>query len=130
MVAYNLMLAVFPFALIVLFVFGQVVNSDDIEPGSSSTSGDSSRTPNRKLWSTRTTLSGPARRRSGSPPRRLYLDRRLVLGGDGHRFCRIYHVECRGWWEQKRFSLGMLVVVALFIVGAASVVLPAGGRRP
>src|SRR5262245_29151839 len=31
MVAYNLMLAVFPFALLVLFVFGQVVNSPDIE---------------------------------------------------------------------------------------------------
>jgi hypothetical protein len=31
MVAYNLMLAVFPFVLLVLFVFGQVVNSPDIE---------------------------------------------------------------------------------------------------
>src|SRR5215218_2787069 len=27
MVAYNLMLAVFPFALLVLFIFGQIVNS-------------------------------------------------------------------------------------------------------
>src|SRR6266545_3599854 len=31
MVAYNLMLAVFPFALLVLFVFGQLVNSQEIE---------------------------------------------------------------------------------------------------
>ena len=30
-------------------------------------------------------------------------------------FCRIYHVECRGWCEQKRFSLIMLVVVAFFL---------------
>ena len=30
MVAYNLMLAVFPFALLVLFIFGQVVNSNNI----------------------------------------------------------------------------------------------------
>ncbi len=26
-------------------------------------------------------------------------------------FCRIYHVECRGWIEQKRFSFVMLLVV-------------------
>ena len=31
MVAYNLMLAVFPFALLVLFIFGQIVDSPDIE---------------------------------------------------------------------------------------------------
>ena len=39
-------------------------------------------------------------------------------------FCRIYHVECRGWVEQKRFSLLMLVVVMVFF--AASIVIPAG----
>ena len=38
-------------------------------------------------------------------------------------FCRIYHVECRGWLEQKRFSLMMLIVVAFFL--AASVSVPA-----
>ena len=38
-------------------------------------------------------------------------------------FCRIYHVECRGWVEQKRFSFAMLAVVLLFI--AASIFLPA-----
>ncbi len=37
-------------------------------------------------------------------------------------FCRIYHVECRGWVEQKRFALVMLVVVIVFL--AASVVVP------
>jgi len=37
-------------------------------------------------------------------------------------FCRIYHVECRGWVEQKRFSFAMLVVVLLFI--AASIFVP------
>ena len=37
-------------------------------------------------------------------------------------FCRIYHVECRGWVEQKRFSFVMLIVVVAFL--AASVVLP------
>jgi YihY family inner membrane protein len=37
-------------------------------------------------------------------------------------FCRIYHVECRGWVEQKRFSFAMLIVVVLFI--AASIFVP------
>jgi membrane protein len=37
-------------------------------------------------------------------------------------FCRIYHVQCRGWFEQKRFALGMLFVVTLFL--AASVIVP------
>jgi membrane protein len=37
-------------------------------------------------------------------------------------FCRIYHVECRGWIEQKRFALVMLVGLSLFL--AASVVIP------
>jgi membrane protein len=38
-------------------------------------------------------------------------------------FCRIYHVRCRGWLEQKRFALAMLLVVLLFM--AATVAVPA-----
>jgi membrane protein len=37
-------------------------------------------------------------------------------------FCRIYHVECRKWLEQKRFALVMLVGLTLLL--AASVVIP------
>ena len=37
-------------------------------------------------------------------------------------FCRIYHVRCRSWLEQKRFALVMLVVVLLFM--AATVAVP------
>jgi YihY family inner membrane protein len=37
-------------------------------------------------------------------------------------FCRIYHVRCRTWVEQKRFALVMLVVVLLFM--AATVLVP------
>jgi YihY family inner membrane protein len=37
-------------------------------------------------------------------------------------FCRIYHVQCRGWVEQKRFSLVMLV--GLLVLLAASVTVP------
>ena len=38
-------------------------------------------------------------------------------------FCRIYHVECRRWVEQKRFALAMLAVVLLLM--AATVAVPA-----
>jgi membrane protein len=41
-------------------------------------------------------------------------------------FCRIYHVECRGWVAQKRFALLMLVVVTLFL--AASAIVPLAER--
>jgi len=37
-------------------------------------------------------------------------------------FCRIYHVRCRSWVEQKRFALAMLLVALLFIF--AMVILP------
>ena len=37
-------------------------------------------------------------------------------------FCRIYHVPCRGWVEQKRFSFAMLGVVLIFI--ALSIFVP------
>jgi len=37
-------------------------------------------------------------------------------------FCRIYHVECRGWLEQKRFALVMLFALTLLL--AASVAVP------
>src|SRR5439155_1435088 len=37
-------------------------------------------------------------------------------------FCRIYHVECRKWLEQKRFAVLMLVVVLLLM--CATVVVP------
>jgi YihY family inner membrane protein len=37
-------------------------------------------------------------------------------------FCRIYHVRCRSWVEQKRFALAMLLVALLFIF--ATVIVP------
>jgi membrane protein len=37
-------------------------------------------------------------------------------------FCRIYHVECRGWVEQKRWSLVMLLALTLLL--GASVIVP------
>jgi membrane protein len=123
MVAYNLMLAVFPFALLVLFIFGQVVNSSDIEL---SVVRDIQRLfPNIEQDTLQHAID---RVRASSTT----IGIAAVVGGVwigasfwgamDTAFCRIYHVECRGWVEQKRFALVMLVVVIIFL--AASVAIP------
>ena len=123
MVAFNLALAVFPFALLLLFIFGQVLENTDIQA------------------SVLNDLQGlfPAAEQDE-------LDRALeriqdnsatigivaalgavwigasFWGAMDTAFCRIYHVECRSWVAQKRFALVMLIVVTLFL--AASVIVP------
>ncbi|HEV2789877.1 MAG TPA: YihY/virulence factor BrkB family protein [Solirubrobacterales bacterium] len=124
MVAYNLMLAVFPFALLVLFVFGQVLRIEGVE---TSVLADLQRLfPDveqetlsdilRQIETNSTTIGIVAF--VGS----LWIGASF-WGAMDTAFCRIYHVECRGWVEQKRFSFAMLVVVLLFI--AASIFVPA-----
>ena len=124
MVAYNLMLAVFPFALLVLFVFGQVLKIEGVE---SSVLADLQRLfPNveqqtltdvlRRIEDNSTTIGIAAF--AGS----LWIGASF-WGAMDTAFCRIYHVECRGWVEQKRFSFAMLAVVVVFI--AASIFAPA-----
>jgi len=124
MVAYNLMLAVFPFALLVLFVFGQVLKIGGVEEG---VLADLQRLfPNteqhtltdvlRRIEDNSTTIGIAAA--VGS----LWIGASF-WGAMDTAFCRIYHVECRGWVEQKRFSFAMLGVVLLFI--AASILAPA-----
>jgi membrane protein len=124
MVAYNLMLSVFPFALLVLFVFGQVLKIEGVE---SSVLADLQRLfPDveqetladalNRIESNSTTIGIAAF--AGS----LWIGASF-WGAMDTAFCRIYHVECRSWVEQKRFSFAMLVVVLLFI--AASIFVPA-----
>ena len=123
MVAYNLMLAVFPFALLILFVFGQVLKIGGVEEG---VLNDLQRLfPNveqqtltdvlNRIQDNSTTIGIAAA--IGS----LWIGASF-WGAMDTAFCRIYHVECRGWVEQKRFSFGMLAVVVLFI--AASIFAP------
>jgi membrane protein len=123
MVAYNLMLAVFPFALLVLFVFGQVLKIGGVEE---SVINDLQRLfPNveqqtladvlERIQDNATTIGIAAF--FGS----LWIGASF-WGAMDTAFCRIYHVECRGWVEQKRFSFAMLAVVLLFI--AASIFVP------
>jgi membrane protein len=123
MVAYNLMLAVFPFALLVLFIFGQVVNSSNIEH---SVVLDIQRLfPNIE----QDTLAHAIDRVRASS---TTIGIAAIVGGIwigssfwgamDTAFCRIYHVECRGWIQQKRWSLVMLLGLLLLL--AASVTVP------
>src|SRR3954447_12743148 len=124
MVAYNLMLAVFPFALLILFVFGQVLKIGGVE---TSVVDDLQRLfPNVEQGTLKDVLDRIQENATtigiaaffGS----LWIGASF-WGAMDTAFCRIYHVECRGWIEQKRFSYAMLAVVVLFI--AASIILPA-----
>lgn len=123
MVAYNLMLAIFPFSLLVLFIGGQVLKIEGVE---SSVLSDLQRLfPNteeqtlanalRQIQNNTTTIGIAAL--VGS----VWIGASF-WGAMDTAFCRIYHVECRGWVEQKRFSFAMLGVALLFI--AASIFIP------
>src|SRR5262245_8701044 len=123
MVAYNLMLAVFPFALLVLFVFGQVVNSSDIER---SVILDIQRLfPNIEQGTLQDAID---RVRASSTT----IGIAAIIGGIwigasfwgamDTAFCRIYPVECRSWVQQKRWSLVMLL--GLFVLLLAGVTVP------
>ena len=123
MIAYNLALALFPFALLVLFIFGQVIKNPDVEASVL-----------RDLQSIfpaaeQSSLSSVVDRiRDSSTTIGLVAAVGAVWigasfwGAMDTAFCRIYHVECRGWVEQKRFALVMLLVVIVFL--AASVIVP------
>jgi membrane protein len=122
MVAYNLMLAVFPFALLVLFIFGKLVNSPDVEH---SVILDIQRLfPNIEQGTLQDAID---RVRASSTT----IGIAAIVGGIwigasfwgamDTAFCRIYHVECRGWVAQKRFSLVMLLGLLLLLLASVTV---------
>jgi membrane protein len=123
MVAYNLMLSVFPFSLLVLFIFGQVLQSSDIE---ASVLRDLQELfPSTEQAKLQDALDRV--RESSTQIGIVAIVAGIWIGSSfwgamDTAFCRIYHVQCRGWLEQKRFALIMLAVVAVFL--AASVVVP------
>src|ERR1700753_678485 len=123
MVAYNLMLAVFPFTLLVLFIGTQVLKIHGVET--------SVLTDLQRLFPN--TEAGPLsdildriRENSATIGIAAFVGSIWIgasfWGAMDTAFCRIYHVPCRGWLEQKRFSFAMLLVVLLFI--AASIFVP------
>jgi YihY family inner membrane protein len=123
MVAYNLMLAIFPFALLVLFVFGQVLRIGGVEEG---VLNDLQRLFPNVEQQTLTDALNRIQDNSATIGIAAFIGSLWIgasfWGAMDTAFCRIYHVECRGWVEQKRFSFAMLGVVLLFI--AASIFAP------
>lgn len=123
MVAYNLMLAIFPFVLLVLFVASQILRSPSIE--ASILNDLHSLFPQAEQNTLQHTLD---RVRDSSTTTGVF----AIIGGlwigasfwgaMDTAFGNIYHVESRSWLAQKRFSLIMLFVVALLL--AASVIVP------
>jgi membrane protein len=123
MVAYNLLLSIFPLALIALFVAGRVLRSPEL---AASVIADA-----RTIFPTaaQSTLVEGIRRlqQSSTTVGIVAVVSSLWVGASfwgalDTAFCRIYHLPCRSWVRQKLFGFGMLAVVLVFI--AASVTVP------
>ncbi len=123
MVAYNLLLSIFPLALIALFVAGRVLRSPEL---AASVINDA-----RTIFPTaaQSTLVEGVRRlqQSSTTVGIVAIVSSLWVGASfwgalDTAFCRIYHLPCRTWVRQKLFGFGMLAVVLVFI--AASVAVP------
>jgi membrane protein len=122
MVAYNLLLSVFPVALIALFVAGQVLSSASLERSVLSDL--------QELFpsAAQTTLSEALRqvRNSSTTAGIIALVASLWVGASfwgalDTAFCRIYELPCRNWVRQKLFGLGMLGLVLIFFVATLAV---------
>jgi membrane protein len=122
MVAYNLLLSIFPLALVALFVAGRVLRSEELQrevlvdaqrifPSAAETTLNDAI---RRLESTSTTVGILAIAAAAWVSASFW-------GSLDTAFCRIYHRPCRPWVRQKLFALGMLAVVLLFIVASVAV---------
>jgi membrane protein len=123
MVAYNLLLSIFPFALVALFIGGRLLRSEELQLSVLEdlkrifpTAAESTLSEGvRRLQQTSTTVGVAAVAASiwfGSS----------FWGALDTAFCRIYRCECRSWVQQKLFAVGMLGIVLLFV--AATVAVP------
>jgi membrane protein len=123
MVAYNLLLSLFPLALVALFVAGSVLQSSDVQDRVLSDLQELF--PDAAEDTIRDTLT---RVRENATSFGVFAIVASIWFGSSFwgaldtAFCRIYHVECRKWVAQKRFGLVMLVVIIVFM--AATVLLP------
>jgi YihY family inner membrane protein len=123
MVAYQLMLAIFPLALVALFVAGRVLRSQEV---TDSVIRDAQRIFPTAAESTLT--EGVQRLRETSTTVGIVAIASALWVGASFwgaldtAFCRIYALPCRSWVHQKLFGLTMLLVTLVFIV--ASVVVP------
>jgi membrane protein len=121
MVAYNLLLSIFPLALLALFIGGRLLQSNELEnsvlkdleglfPGSTEA------TLRHLLDQLRNASTDVG---VGALLLSIWFGASF-WGSVDTAFCRIYHARCRSWLEQKRFALGMLVVVLLFMAASVS----------
>jgi membrane protein len=123
MVAYNLLLSVFPFALVALFIAGRVLRSEELQ---ASVLSDLKR-----IFPTaaESTLSEGIRRLERTSPTvgiaaivaSIWFGS-TFWGALDTAFCRIYHCECRKWVQQKLFAIGMFTIVLAFV--AVTVLVP------
>jgi membrane protein len=123
MVAYSLLLSIFPLALIALFVAGRVLRSPEL--------AESVIHDVQRIFPTaaRGTITSGVRRleQASTTVGLIAVVSSLWVsasfwGALDTAFCRIYQLPCRTWVRQKLFGLGMLVVVMVLI--AASVLVP------
>jgi YihY family inner membrane protein len=122
MVGYNLLLSVLPLALLALFIGGQVLSSSTFEHR---VLDDLRRIFPNAAESTLTRALHRVQHSTGGIGIAALVASVWIgssfWGALDTAFCRIYHVECRGWVQQKRFALGMLVVVLLFVAATLAV---------
>ena len=122
MVAYNLLLSVFPLALLALFIAGRVLESTDLEQ---SILADLQQLfPSAAEHTLQRALDRI--RDSSNALGIVALLASIWIGSSfwgalDTAFCRIYHCRCRSWVEQKRFALVMLLVVLLFMLATIAV---------
>jgi YihY family inner membrane protein len=122
MVAYNLMLSIFPLALLALFVAGRILRSPEL--------ADSVIQDARTIFPTAaesTLVDGVRRLQQTSTTVGIVAVVSSIWVGASFwgaldtAFCRIYALPCRTWVRQKLFGFGMLLVTLLFIVASVAV---------
>jgi membrane protein len=122
MVAYNLLLSIFPVALVALFVAGRILRSHDLQQ---SVVADL-----QQLFpsAAESTLTDAVRRlQEASTTVGIVAIVAAVWfassfwGALDTAFCQIYRRGCRTWIRQKLFAIGMFAVVLLFIVATVTV---------
>jgi membrane protein len=122
MVAYNLMLSVFPLALVALFVAGRILSSEEVE---ASVVDDLQRLFPDAAEST--LVDGLRRVQQSSTTVGIVAVIAATWfsasfwGALDTAFCQIYRRDCRSWTRQKLFGLGMLLVVMLFFIASVSI---------
>jgi membrane protein len=122
MVAYNMLLGVVPVALLALFIAGQVLSSHSVQqsvlrdlrgifPGADAHTLDSLLDQIQSSTTSTGVLALLASLWLGSS----------FWGALDTAFARIYRCKSRPWFKQKRFALGMVIVVLLFMIATVAV---------